>query len=176
MAKAVRLGKQETEISRTKEDFLGNEYGAGDTVLFATGGSLGFGEVARITDLGNVTIYPTVSSRYSTNTRTIYIDKRTGARIAPYDKKHWSREYGYIHTPTGKFFTYEEREKYLYPETGYRDYDKPQNPETKDFTYATHEYKPYVMGVKVMQYPITVFKDRQVMKWEGPVGETKQAD
>lgn len=153
-----------SKAAKTMKDFLGREYGAGDTVLYSSGNNIGFGEVARVTELGNVTIYPIVTSSYP-GKRKILLDKRNGARVSPHNKDHWERPWGYIHTPTGKFFTDNEHSNYLNAHS----YGYWNHPERVNFKRTEEVYKPYVMEVEVMNFPVTIFNTRQIFKWEGPV-------
>lgn len=92
----------------TKTDFLGNEYKAGDYVIYAVTASQSInmikGQVVDILENGKVKIQPIAGSRWSSHHgRTYTVDNRTGKRIDPWAKsgKH-IKEAAHYKTLDGK--------------------------------------------------------------------------
>jgi len=92
-------------------------------------------------------------------TRTIYIDRRTGARIPD--------TLGYLHTPTGKFYTYEDRLQ----EFGVVRY---VSAESSVFKYVTKAstMTDVAIAIEVYGYPVTIQNYVNVVKC--PVNPVKE--
>lgn len=135
-----------------RTDWLGREYGPGDIVLWARANSMGLGEVYRFTEAGNVTVYP-IATAGKKRTRTIYIDRRNGARIP--------QKWGYVNSE-GDFLSWQQ-----YRDKGYPD-------------EYSGGFKPVKDGIaiEVLDYPVTIYKSQHVIKWEGsvPDGEAEQVN
>lgn len=101
------------------KDWLGQEYQPGDYVTYAQmngrAANIIVGQVDSFTDKGNVKVVPITGSRWKGHSSKKYVDSRTGKGIDPSFKKHQKRESGYTQKSTGKFFTYEERNRLHYP-------------------------------------------------------------
>lgn len=97
------------------KDFLGNEYGPGDVIVYAamSGRSVTMvkATVVSINDGGTVTVRPVESSRWRHYSgRTRYIDKRTGKGIDPFAEshKHYAKPPHYRHEETGEEISVED--------------------------------------------------------------------
>ena len=95
------------------QDFLGNEFGPGDLIVYPkmSGRSVCLvkGRVVKFNPSGSVTIQPETESWHGGRDRsgtTRYIDTRTGKSFNPYydsANEHQVRGSGYIHKPSGTF-------------------------------------------------------------------------
>src|SRR5687768_17309051 len=99
---------------RTKTDFLGNEYKAGDYVIYAVSASQSINmikaQVVEILDTGKVKLQPIAGSRWSSHSgKTYSVDKRTGKRINPWTPsgKH-IKEHSYYLGDDGRKYSQEE--------------------------------------------------------------------
>lgn len=101
----------------TKTDFLGNEYGPGDYVIYGQSGgrciNMIKAQVLEVLENGNVKLQPLSASRWTGHTgKTYTVDSRTGKRIDPWrgNGKHIKHE-SYYQTPNGKKYSMEEIRK-----------------------------------------------------------------
>lgn len=101
----------------TKTDFLGNEYKAGDYVIYAqsSGRCINMikGQVVEIKENGNVRIQPLAGSRWKGHhARSYTVDNRTGKRIDPWsgNGKHIKENSYYRYKDSGERVT-EESER-----------------------------------------------------------------
>ncbi len=103
------------------KDFLGNEFGVGDTIVYPkmSGRSVALvkGTVVKFNESGSVTIQPEVESWNGGRDRsgtTRYIDTRTGKGFDPHAEKnkiHMIRDYGYTSKETGEFFSWDDHRR-----------------------------------------------------------------
>lgn len=101
----------------TKTDFLGNEYKAGDYVIYAVCPNRSInmikGQVVEILESGKVKIQPIAGSRWTSHRgKTYSVDTRTGKRIDPWqgNGKHIKEPGYYVYKDTGERVT-EESER-----------------------------------------------------------------
>jgi hypothetical protein len=101
----------------TKTDFLGNEYKAGDYVIYAVSASQSINmikaQVLEILDNGKVKLQPISGSRWTSHHgKTYSVDTRTGKRINRWagEGKHIKENAHYVYKDTGERVT-EESEK-----------------------------------------------------------------
>lgn len=99
---------------KTMTDFLGNEYKAGDYVIYAVSASQSINmikaQVVEILDNGKVKLQPIAGSRWTSHRgKTYSVDTRTGKRIDPWkgNGKH-IKEQSYYLTPDGTRYSMEE--------------------------------------------------------------------
>lgn len=88
-------------------DFLGNEYGIGDTIVYAamSGRSVNMvlAEIVSFNESGTTTVQPLEGARWKQHSsRTRYIDSRSGKGIDPWFDKHIEVQRHYIHNTTGE--------------------------------------------------------------------------
>lgn len=138
---------------RTKTDFLGNEYKAGDYVIYAITSSQSINmikaQVVEILDNGKVKLQPLAASRWKTHTPKTYdVDSRTGKRINRWHPKHIKEESYYL-TPTGtrlsqkeyRDMSWRDREwvKAEYVPTVFHDYVETRSEPVKPVTISVTE-------------------------------------
>lgn len=100
---------------QTKTDFLGNEYGPGDYVIYAQvsdrSANMIKAQVLEIKENGRVKVQPLAGSRWKGHSaRSYYVDKRTDDRIKPSldTGLHYKASPYYLNSATGEKISYEE--------------------------------------------------------------------
>lgn len=129
------------ENRMTKEDFLGNEYSAGDVIVYAglSGRAVQMvkAEVVELKDNGNVVVQPLAGSRWGRSRQTRYIDSRTGKGIDPYaTDKHDEVSAHYRVKATGEVLSQEEYWILPWSPTKFQDHE-----------YVPTVFKDYVQEV-----------------------------
>lgn len=139
----------------TKTDFLGNEYGPGDYVIYgqSSGRCINMikAQVLEIKDNGSVKVQPLEGSRWTGHSRRSYsIDTRTGKRIDPWrgNGQH-IKENSYYVDEDGKRYSMEEhrnlpwqeraRRKFNYVATVFHDYVETRTEPPKPVTISVTE-------------------------------------
>lgn len=132
------------------QDWLGNEYGEGDLVLYprqlSHSTSITLGRVVTVREK-TVTVMPVKSSRYKHWGRTRYIDTRTGKPIDPYRGDHLA-----------------EGGCYLNPDTGERTSDSHVARSWDRYEYRPH--KDYIRSENT-QSPVTLTVLENITRWPG---------
>lgn len=159
-------------MTTTLRDFLGRDYGVGDTVVYAAGSgrsiTMVFGEVVKIHDSGAISVQPLDSARWvQHHGSTHYIDTRTGKRIDP-----WAGEGRHLKTPpmyrnktTGETITSEEHHERRSKPGFYQR-------EWSDWEYQPAVFADYVQEVKEGPKPVTLQITENVVRVERPEATT----
>lgn len=149
-------------------DFLGREYGVGDTVVYAAGSgrsiTMVFGEVVKIHESGAINVQPLDSARWvQHHGSTHYIDTRTGKRIDPHagEGRHYETPPSYRHRTTGETLTSEDyHERRNVPGFYLRDWS--------EWEYQRAVFHDYVQEVKEGPKPVTLQITENVVRVERP--------
>lgn len=151
-------------------DFLGQEIGVGDKVIYAAQSgravNMIFAEVVSFSDSGSVTVTPLKSSRWKQHHGTMkWIDKRTGKGIDPYcaSGKHLKSKGGYVWADTGERLTDEELSRY-----------RAMNPwggRDREIKPVASVFKDYVERVNGGPGPVTLKVAENIVKWNGEGAE-----
>lgn len=92
----TRSDKTSGEPTETRTDFLGQQYGVGDYVVYANlsgrSATMTFGQVAKLNASGTVGVWPIKNSRWKSYGRTWQIDTRTGEKIDIFEGLYDVRE------------------------------------------------------------------------------------
>jgi hypothetical protein len=174
------------------KDFLGNEYGVGDKVLYAamSGRSVTMvlAEVVRIfeapkygqayekvDELGpddkeiHVSVQPLSSSRWKQHYgRTRYIDSRTGKGIDPFSGKgkHMTGDY-YEHRETGKRVYRSDADQHPeFPRFYGYEWGTPEK-QVPGYRFVKQEFKNYVNRIEDGPKPVTLYITDNIVKWVG---------
>lgn len=158
-------------MSKTKTDWLGQEYGPDDLVLYAAMSGRSCNMVlGRVVRFGprSVTVAPVKGARRQHGGRTRYIDTRTGKGIDPWaaSRKHIKRESGRENTETGEFISYDDLHALSLP---WRE-EEARYPRAPDGPW---KYVPAVFHdyVKTSEPQVTLTVLKNVTKWTGEVPE-----
>lgn len=164
MATAMRVGDPPpANKDQKRTDWLGNEFGIGDLVIYAPRGygqvNMHLAEVVRFTPQ-RIVVQPIASARHGRETayRSVLIDKRNGKRIpnkwSSDNAEHKERAEGVL-VPDGTYMTREQWYALPIP-----------RPEA---TYTGCIWKPYVLELKVRPQPVALQVVKNVTKWNGTV-------
>lgn len=142
------------------KDFLGNEFGPGDLVVYpkSSGRSVALvkGTVLKFNPSGSVQIQPETESWGGGRERsgtTRYVDTRTGKTFDPYHDKnvvHMERDRGYLHKETGEFVSNDEMDRERQRIIGSFDHRYSRVAQeavyeyTRQYTYVLPVWKDYV--------------------------------
>lgn len=176
------------------KDFLGNEYGVGDRVVYAAqsgrSATMVHAKVLEFKDNGNVVVQPLESSRWTQHYgRTRYIDSRNGKGIDPTFpkhhkvKEHWTRgDDPTVYTADGVVHVAREESGYTGGEYGPRyTYDYSQrreedrrwrafNESWKSFTRHKPVWADYVQKAGDGPRPVTLYVTENIVKVGGSDG------
>jgi hypothetical protein len=146
----------------TKTDFLGNEYKAGDFVIYAVSQSQSInmikGQVVEILESGKVKILPLAGSRWESHRGHTYsVDNRTGKKINPWSSngKHIKAEAYYL-APDGRKYSMEEANKLPYPE---------REKITRSRNYVSTVFHDYVESRTDPVKPVTITVTENIVKF-----------
>lgn len=150
----------------TLRDFLGRDYGVGDTVVYAAGSgrsiTMVFGEVVKIHESGAINVQPLDSARWVQHHGSRhYVDTRTGKRIDPYagEGRHYKVPPSYRHRVSGEVLSSEEY---------YERRHSMQYREWSDWEYTPVEFADYVQEVKEGPKPVTLQITENVVRVDRP--------
>lgn len=136
------------------KDWLGNEFGPGDLVLYPnlTGHSpnMVLARVETLKENGNVTVLPVKGSRWDHWGRTKYTDTRTGKAVDPF-----RNQAEHMHA-----------QQYLNPETGERT-DDYYEAKAWSVTRVNDPFKDHIREEKV-QSKVTLTVTKNITRWMGP--------
>lgn len=146
----------------TKTDFLGNEYGAGDFVIYgqASGRCINMvkGQVVEVKENGKVLIQPLAGSRWSSHSQhSYYVDNRTEKKINPNldTGKHYKDARCYKHRVTGEKITYADLRALV--SDSYKVYG--------DWEFVNGELEDYVELRKDPIKPVTISVTENIVKF-----------
>jgi hypothetical protein len=148
----------------THTDWLGNEYGVGDYVVYGAGSgrsiNMVFAKVVEFKESGNVTLEPLKSSRWEQHAgSSFYIDERTGKRIDPWRAKQHVKSGGhYKHNVTGESITVDD----------YHNLDW-RTKERENYTYFSTVFHDYVKWTKAPTKKVTLTVIQNITKWQGEI-------
>jgi hypothetical protein len=155
------------------KDWLGQDIGVGDKVLYAAGSgrsiTMVIAEIVKFNEK-SVSVMPVASSRWKQhNGEDYYIDTRTGKQVRPYgkgwgDPQVWSRLGYYKVLSTGEEVSNARRTSLLNSGHPY-----------EDFKYHHSELQPYIEKHNKMK-PVTLTVTKNITKWTGqlPIQETEE--
>lgn len=139
-------------------DFLGNEFGVGDYIVYPAGSGRSItmvkAQVVRFTE-SSVVVQPLDSARWQQHHETTqYRDTRTGKTFnahADSASAHMQRAFGYTHKQTGEYITYEHGRELSWLEL-------------REYEYASPIWKDYVEKVKVGPKPVRLTITNNIVK------------
>jgi hypothetical protein len=144
----------------TKTDFLGNEYGPGDFVIYAQSSgrciNMVKGQVVEILESGSVKVLPIAGSRWTSHRgKTYMVDNRTGKRIDPWrsNGKHIKENPYYVYKDTGERVTQESE----------RLRDRPSRTYERD--YIPTKFHDYVEARTDPVKPVTISVTENIVKF-----------
>lgn len=159
------------------EDFLGNSYDVGDTIIYAAGRSrsitMVLAKVVSFNASGTITVQPVSSARWKHHAgRTRWIDSRTGKGIDPYATDgHTAKPSCYRHEQHGAEISH-ERLNEIRRETWQTPFGHPSRDarvrDQKLWRYQPAVWKDYVEQVTDPVRPVTLMITKNIVKVNVP--------
>lgn len=163
----------------TKKDFLGQEYGVGDTIVYAgtrdRSVQMVLAKVVKFNESGSVQVQPVQKdSRWKQHHGSSkWIDSRTGKKIDPYADEHVLEPSKRRHRVTGALLSSEEFHRLAYHP--HRDV-RMIHAEQSDWEYVPYVFKDHVVKIEIPVRPVTLQVTENIIKVDPSFAEEDPGD